>query len=207
MGPTVVLIGPIAAGKSTVGAVLSELLGVPQVSMDDVRWAYFAELGYDRAEAERQSLQGRTVAEKLAYGKPYEVHSIERVLADRPGFVIDLGASNSVYDDDAQFERVRRAMTDARVVLVLPLPDVDASSVVLMERLRAIVHAKGEELSQQLLDFDDYFLRHPSNQRLADLAVYTEGRSPRAVAEEIVAWLGPGASGLDGRARADEDRR
>ncbi len=42
----VVLIGPIGAGKSTIGALLAETLGMPQVSLDDIRFDYFREIGF-----------------------------------------------------------------------------------------------------------------------------------------------------------------
>ena len=50
----VVLIGPIAAGKSTLGTLLSAALGLPQCSMDDVRFRYYREIGY-RAQEIRDS--------------------------------------------------------------------------------------------------------------------------------------------------------
>ena len=49
----VVLIGPIAAGKSTLGTLLSAALGLPQCSMDDVRFRYYGEIGYDESLASR----------------------------------------------------------------------------------------------------------------------------------------------------------
>ncbi len=33
----IVLIGPICAGKSTIGKVLAEKLGLPQVELDEIR--------------------------------------------------------------------------------------------------------------------------------------------------------------------------
>ncbi|HEY1408430.1 MAG TPA: shikimate kinase [Promineifilum sp.] len=36
----IILIGPIGAGKSTIGRLLAERLGLPQVSMDDIRYRY-----------------------------------------------------------------------------------------------------------------------------------------------------------------------
>ena len=35
MNPTIILIGPLGAGKSTVGRLLAEKLGLPQCSLDD----------------------------------------------------------------------------------------------------------------------------------------------------------------------------
>jgi hypothetical protein len=127
----VVLIGPLAAGKSTVGAELAQLLGVPICSIDDVRWAYFDQIGYDPAEAGRCFAGGRTPAEKLAYGKPFEVYAIEQVMAARPHGVVDFGASNSVYDDPALLARVAAALSGSHVVLLLPSEDTATSARVL----------------------------------------------------------------------------
>lgn len=41
MKSDIILIGPIGAGKSTVGALLADRLGLPQCSMDDLRWDSF----------------------------------------------------------------------------------------------------------------------------------------------------------------------
>ena len=36
----IILIGPIGAGKSTIGCLLAERLDLPQVSMDEIRCRY-----------------------------------------------------------------------------------------------------------------------------------------------------------------------
>ncbi len=184
-GRPVVLIGPLAAGKSTVGAALASLLGVPMCSVDEVRWRYFEEIGYDGAAAERCFAQGRTPAEKLAYGKPFEVYAIERVMADRSLGVIDFGASNSVYDDAVLLARVEAALTGAYVVLLLPSKDPETSEQALAARLALILQAKDEDVTGELLELNSYFVRHPANRRLARTVVYTSDRSPADIASEI----------------------
>jgi shikimate kinase len=47
----IVLIGPIAAGKTTMGRLLAGKLGVPFCPIDDVRPAYYQEAGYDQRVA------------------------------------------------------------------------------------------------------------------------------------------------------------
>jgi hypothetical protein len=186
VAPDIVLIGPLAVGKTTVGAALSARLGHPQVSMDDVRWGFYDELGYDAAEADRRFAEGETMPDRLAYGRPFEVHAIERLMAVTVRGVVDLGASNSVFDDEQLLARVERALMPAAVVLLMPYPDAEASIELLADRLTQIVAAKGEPLSPTLLQLNEYFVRHPANRRLADVVVHTGERTPEELTDEIV---------------------
>jgi shikimate kinase len=180
-----VLIGPIAAGKSTLGTLLSEALGLPQCSIDDVRFRYYREIGYDESLAKRL-YQSEGFWGLYRYWKPFEAHAVERVLEDHPHSVIDLGAGHSVYEDDALFVRVKRALAPCRhVVLLLPSPDLDTSLSVLRERrpsLRAVDP-----------DINEHFVTHPSNYELATFTVYTEGRLPGETCAEIVGRMQSGA--------------
>ncbi len=47
----IVLIGPVRTGKSTLGRLLAQALGLPQVSLDEIRLRYYKEIGFDEALA------------------------------------------------------------------------------------------------------------------------------------------------------------
>ena len=47
MNSDIVLLGPVSAGKSTQGRLLATALRRPQVSLDEERWRYHREIGYD----------------------------------------------------------------------------------------------------------------------------------------------------------------
>lgn len=51
MTTEIVLIGPGCSGKSTIGWLLSESLGLPQVPLDSIKYDLFIEIGYDEAYA------------------------------------------------------------------------------------------------------------------------------------------------------------
>ena len=180
----VVLIGPIAAGKSTLGNLLSTALGLPRCSMDDVRFGYYSEIGYDESLGKRL-YESDGFWGLYRYWKPFEAHAVERVLEDHPNSVVDLGAGHSVYEDDALFLRVKRALAPCRhVVLLLPSPNLKTSLQVLRERrpsLRAIDP-----------DINAHFITHPSNHELATFTVYTEGRLPYDTCAEIVGRIQSG---------------
>ncbi len=43
----IILIGPVSTGKSTLGKLLAQRLGLPQCSMDEFRLTYYKEINYD----------------------------------------------------------------------------------------------------------------------------------------------------------------
>ena len=180
--PDIVLIGPIGAGKSTLAKLLALELGVPRCCMDDARWPYMAEAGYDEGVKKRILAEERNYANVFRYWKQFEAYVVERLLSEHRGCVIDFGGSQSVYEDEADFARVQRALAPyPNVVLVLPSPDLDESLRVLKGRVWDGV-AGG-------FDFQEHFIKHPSNQKLARINVYTEGKSPEETCREILGRL------------------
>jgi hypothetical protein len=180
MRSTIILIGPLGVGKSTVGALLAEQLGRPCVSMDDLRLSYYAEIGYDRdLAAHKRATEG--FWGMYRYWKPFEAHAVERILADHADCVIDFGAGHSVYEDSELFERVRRALEPyPNVVLLLPAPD-------LAESLRIL--AGREEGADAMAEINRHFLEHPSNALLARYTVYTGESTPAEVCAEVLARI------------------
>lgn len=185
----IILIGPMCAGKSTVAEILAARLGMPQVVMDDLRWDYYEETDYDKGKARQLHEAGDTLG-LLQYMKPFEAYAVERVLAEKPGCVIDFGAGHSVYEDDDLLARVERALAPiSQVILLLPSPDPDVSTRVLNARFRALLEREVGQVDEKLLALNEHFVKHPSNQQLTKRVVYTEGKTPEETAEEIAAGI------------------
>jgi shikimate kinase len=185
MRDEIVLIGPIRAGKSTQGRLLAARLGLPNRSIDELRWSYYQAAGYDEDLARRIHEVGGLGA-LYWYWKPFEIDSLERLVAEHHGCVFDLGAGHSVYEHRAFFERARRALAPFRsVVLLLPSPD-EATSIQLLRARGA-----GEEVASAF-DFTAHFVAHPSNRALAKHVVYTAGKTPEETRDEILQVTGAG---------------
>lgn len=190
MNSTVILIGPLGAGKTTVGLLLAERLGLPYCSVDRVRWAYYQEVGYDDALASRIAASDQGIQGVMRYSKPFEARMVELVLADHHG-IIDFGASNSVYDDEEQLARVERALAPyPNVVLLLPSPDMDESAEILRNRLTQKLTNEGREFTDVLFELNETFVKHSANRRLAKLVIYTKNKTPEAICDELVQKLG-----------------
>lgn len=140
--PALVLIGPAAAGKSTLGELVATHLGVPFVDVDEVGDRYYAETGWSVARlVERTGAVGRVAAERE--WEPARAHAVRRVVADHPGAVVALGAGHTAYADADHLGTVRTALADvAHVVLMLPSADRDDA---LAELRRRSLAAKGTD--------------------------------------------------------------
>lgn len=178
MRTEIILIGPVGAGKSTQGELLAQALGLPQCSMDALRWDYYKEIGYDEA-LERQLREREGFLGVYRYWKPFELHAVERLLSERRDCVIDFGAGHSVFEDEAFLARAEAALAPFQnVVLLLPSPDPDESIRLLNERNGdAIVNG---------FDFHAHFVTHPSNHRLAKKVVTTKDKTPEQTRDEIL---------------------
>ena len=186
----VVLIGPSGGGKSTLAPLVGEALGVPWLDLDELRGGYYGELGYDSEYAEKLRRDSGLDA-MLAYWKPFEIHSVERVLQDHPaGHVLAFGGGQSVYDDPGFHQRAEKALAPHTVVLLLPSRDVEESIPLLTERVRHAVPDMPAEILRTIDDMNRYFLEHPANAALADHTIYTKSRSPEETRDEILALVG-----------------
>ena len=162
------------------------------VDLDELRWDYWAEIGYD-ADHARDLRQRHGVRAMAEYWKPFEVHGVERVLADRArGHVIAFGGGQSVYEDQAQFARVRAALRPfPYVVLLLPCRDPAEALKILTGRLRKdrSPTEAGAAAAEQFREINRTFIEHPSNARLATHTVLTADRTPEQSSGEIAALV------------------
>ncbi|HXD10616.1 MAG TPA: shikimate kinase [Anaerolineales bacterium] len=189
MNPPIILIGPIGAGKTTVGQLLAEKLDLPFCSIDTVRGAYYQKVGYDDVLASQIAASPEGLQGVLRYSKPFEVRMVELVLADHHG-VIDFGASNSVYDDKDLFTRVENTLAPyPNVILLLPSLDVAESVEILKNRLTRMLTEAGKEFTNELFELNKYFVEHPSNHQLAKRVMYTKNKTPEKICAEIVQKL------------------
>lgn len=161
----IVLIGPMGAGKTTVGGLVAARLGSSVRDTDhDVEATAgrpISEIFVDEGEDAFRALERAAVAEALA--------THEGVLALGGGAVLDPGTRELLAGHDVVFLRVGLADAVKRVGLGTGRP-------LLLGNVRGRI--------KTLLDE-----RTPVYESVATLVVDTDGRSPEDVAEEIVAAL------------------
>ena len=176
----IILIGPPAAGKSTISQLLAAQLGLPIYALDAPERTYPPELGYD-ADHAGQLYRTQGIRGAWRYEQPFLAAHLGQIIRDHQGGVIDFGAGHSVFEDDADLAQVERTLAPyPNVVLLLPSPDLDESIRILKERPRTTIDG---------IDANRYLIEHPAYARLATIVAYTEGQTPEETCRMIAQRL------------------
>ncbi|MCF7929909.1 MAG: hypothetical protein K9L02_00160 [Acholeplasmataceae bacterium] len=173
----IILIGPVGVGKTTIGKLLSKRLHIPQISLDKKRWHIYKEIGYDKKYAKKLYKQEGFLG-VYKYWKPFEAYSVKRVLELYPNHIHDFGAGQSVYEDKILFDDVYTLLEPYRnVILLLPSKDKEKSLDVLFKR---------NLMTDNKFEYNYLFVNNPSNEKLAKIIVYTDGKSLSEICDEII---------------------
>jgi len=190
MNSSIILIGPIGVGKTTVGRLLAESLVFPLCSVDDVRSGYYEKVGYDKSLVATIGATEQGNRGVLRYAEPFGVQMIKMILADFQRGVIDLGASNSVYEDKGLLAQVDNVLEPyPNVILLIPSPDKKESVEILKDRLTHMLTEEGKPFSDELFELNEYFIQQSSNNKLAKRVIYTKDKASEVIQDEIISGL------------------
>ncbi len=164
--PRVVLVGPPGSGKSTAGAALAELLGLPLHDTD----------------AAIEAAAGRTISDIFVEdGEPafraLERAEVARALAQDAG-VLALGGG-------APVDPVTEQLLVGQTVVFLDVGIADASKRVGFDQSRPLLAVNPRASWVRLMNE-----RRPVYERVATFRVDTAGRTPAEVAAEVARLLG-----------------
>ncbi len=178
---TIVLIGPPAAGKSTVGSLLAAALGTSFVDADEAGTVHYRASGRPlESFIDRVDSEGFASAHR--WWQRARVAAAAGLVRDHPGAVIAFGAGHSHFEDRSHFESTRVAVAECTVVLLLP--DVDQTSSLAILRARCL-GTRGHDWNRDDHDYLAEWVTSDQNQLLADVVVYSDGLTPERYSEKI----------------------
>lgn len=163
---TIILIGPMGTGKSTVAKLLErQIEGMNRISLDNkdlLKMLYEKERKFRDFKNFEFMLTG-TVLSSLK--KPY---------------IIDFGAGHSVYEDKNLREQMKKMCAQFKnIILLLPSMDKKKSREVLAERRKIKLGSHKDQDNW-------HFITSPNNYELATNTLYEENKTPEDISREIL---------------------
>ena len=169
MAPLLVLVGPPGAGKTTVGRLVAERLGVP-----------FRDTDADIVQATGSSISDTFVDHGEEHFRRLERQAVAEALAAHSG-VLSLGGGAVLADDT-------RALLQGHAVVLLDVDLGTASSRVGLNRDRPVLALNPRATLRLLLE-----QRMPLYREVARHVVETSGRPLPQVVDDVVALVRPAA--------------
>jgi hypothetical protein len=190
MSASIILIGPGKAGKTTLSKRLGAALNMTAIDLDDLRFGYYEQIGYDAAKA-KEIRQAGGMAALAAHWRPFDIYGVECCLRDYPSdHVIAFGAGHSIYDDESHLQRAIAALAPfPHVIFLLPTPGIEESAAILRQRLHEDEPDFVDATLDDIMAINSTFINHPSNIRLATMTVYTAGKTSDETCAEILQKL------------------
>ena len=167
MKPRVVLVGPPGSGKTTIGELLADRLGVA-----------FRDTDHDVEATAGRTVSDIFVEDGEAHFRALEAEAVRLALAEHDG-VVALGGG-AVLD-----ERTQRLLADQQVVY-LEVGLAAAAERVGFAQSRPLLVVNPRAELKRMLD-----VRRPAYTTVARNVVTTDGRTPDDIADEILALLEP----------------
>ena len=176
----IILIGPIGAGKTTIGKLLAEKLSIPFYSLDEEGKQYTASLGYsDEQYDHTKEQEGPFPAYEYARG--FFDEALVRFLDAHDDGVFDLGGGHPVVPDEQKQQRINALLKPySNIILLMPMENLDESLTILRKR---------NEITDEIPDFNALYFKDRTFWDLAKFVVYTEGKTPEETCGEVLEKL------------------
>lgn len=180
---SVLIIGPMGVGKTSVSKILAETLELSYVDLDELRWDYFFKQPDFDNDAMKDLYQGGNAAAVFTYIKPFEARFVAHIVKEYTEAVFDFGAGYTVYEDAALFTQVKASLAPFRHVVFLRYSsDPQESLAALQTRHAEAPEALYAQLNRQ-------FIESPCNRILATCIVDTKNKTVAEVAQAVLARI------------------
>lgn len=165
---SIILIGPMGVGKSTVARELCKRISLPRVSLDN------------REQLARYYSQ----RDKFSHSKEFEFYLTASVLTDlKKPSVIDFGAGHSIYENPIMFFEMKKLITRfSNVIFLIPSEDKKKSIEILNER----INRRDGNIPNATADSKRFIERSNLNSQLASITIYTQGKTSLKITEELI---------------------
>lgn len=183
----IILIGPLATGKSSIAKELSNITGLVNYPVDKLKWYYRMRNGFDLAKCS-ELLKEKGFEAMLGYASRFFGPKELQTILESFNGIIDLGASDTHTSDLQRIQEIQEVLSPYRnKFLILPYEDDSLSEEILTRRLRLRYQfddTKRPVLGTYIKKNHEY-LYSKQNRMIANHVIYANDRSSNLIAQEI----------------------
>jgi shikimate kinase len=181
---SILLIGPMGVGKSTIGEALARHYGLPLVALDDLRKELYAKMpGYSRDE-ERSIYESN--GDLHTYYEPFETQQIEWVLDRDEPSVFDFGGGHTV-KSEKYFQRILVSFAPYENVIFLTISPNNEKTI------HELHFESREGIDSRILNqynlLNRTIIDSECNAKLAKHVVYRNEKTVDETLIEIINWI------------------
>ena len=191
MKNSILLIGPLASGKSTIALKLSEIIEVNNYPVDRLKWYYRFNNGYNLSIG-TNLLKNKGFEYLIEYANSFfGIAELKTILSQFSG-VIDFGAIDTYCDNIVKYNELKSVFENyPNSFLILPTPNVETNISILSERLikRYEYHAFKKEIVESYIEMNNVILRTQFLYKIAKHTIYIEEKDIYDLCREIISKL------------------
>lgn len=185
----IILIGPMAVGKSTVSIQLAEKLGISYFPIDEIKWYFLYRNGYNISTAKKILLTKGFEGKMNYFYKYFGVEEVRQILDEFKGGVLDFGATHTYHVNKMSFNKIKYLLSQFHnVFLLLPTDNLKNNIKILNRRItdRYIESYKNSQIIQSYLNYNNLLLSSKKFNLLTSNIIYTESKSIEQIVSEIL---------------------
>lgn len=165
---SILMIGPMGAGKSTISSLMSSTLNMPKISLDD------------------RNRLGSLYSKRNEFNdlKDFEFYLTCSVLTGlKEPTIIDFGAGHSVYENPIMFYEFKKLISRfSNVVYMITSENKEESIEILNQRI--LKRNPNEPISS--LESNRHFVNMPCNKQLSTIQEFTNGKTKEEISNELL---------------------
>lgn len=163
---SIILIGPMCVGKTTIAKLLRKNLNMKNISLDNK----------DQLKYLYQNINSFKNQEE------FNLYLVKTIISNlKSPAIIDFGANHSIYNDINDFKKIKNTLKDFKNIIFL-IPSTNT-----LESIEILTKRKKELLSTR--PYNKKTITSPCNYNLATITIYTKNKTKEQTYKEILKYL------------------
>ncbi len=189
MKKSVIIIGALGVGKSTVAAALSEKLSIKNYPIDKVKWYFALKNGLDINRL-NSKLYNKGALEYVKYFRKYFNYQTLEIVLDEFIGITDFGATDTYTFSNKESLLLKKILSPKNCIVFNLIPSINnKKNTQILDSIikkRCDINNFSSDITQSFIDLNHEILRDNINEIYARHTILTLNKPVNLIANEII---------------------